>query len=241
MNAEIETLEFQAEARQFCRLMIHSIYSNKDMFLRELISNASDALDKLRLEAFRDKDLQADLTDLHIEIEIDKQDRLLTVRDNGIGMSRDEVVHLIGTIANSGTGELLAKMKEANDSAASKELIGQFGVGFYSSFMVADKVTLLTRRSGETEGTRWESTGEGSYTIEAVDDARRAPRSPLHLKPADDEDQLFDYTSERKFGRSSSATPTSSRGRSRWPSRRQTSSTPTPTPRPLARWRRSTR
>jgi molecular chaperone HtpG len=199
MNAPIETLEFQAEARQLLQLVVHSIYSNKDIFLRELISNASDALDKLRMESYRDKDLQADVSDLHIEIEVDKDDRLITVRDNGIGMSRDEVVGLIGTIARSGTAELLQKLKDSKDPNASRDLIGQFGVGFYSSFMVADKVTLLTRRAGETEGTRWESTGEGSYTIETVADAPAGTAVTLHLKAPDDEDELHDYASEWKI------------------------------------------
>src|SRR5947207_2157204 len=169
MNAEIETLEFQAEARQLLQLVIHSVYSNKDIFLRELISNASDALDKLRMAAFRDKDLEVDVSDLHIEIVVDKAERILTVRDNGIGMSRDEVVDLIGTIARSGTAELLRRMKESKDTAASRDLIGQFGVGFYSSFMVADKVTLVTRHAGQSQATRWESDGRGSYTIQTVD------------------------------------------------------------------------
>src|SRR5258705_10051468 len=155
MNAEIETLEFQAEARQLLQLVVHSIYSNKDIFLRELISNASDALDKLRLEAFQDKDLDADVSDLHIEIDVDREGRTLTVRDNGVGMSRDEVVALIGTIARSGTAELLQRLKESKDSGAPRDLIGQFGVGFYSSFMLADKVTLLTSRPGEIQPTRW--------------------------------------------------------------------------------------
>src|SRR3954449_2599036 len=144
-----ETIEFQAEARQLLQLMIHSIYSTKDVFLRELISNASDALDKLRLAAFADKDLDVATDDLHITLETDATERTLTVRDNGIGMSRDEVVSLIGTIAKSGTAEMLAQLKEAKQN---EELIGQFGVGFYSSFMVADKVTLVTRRAGTTEG-----------------------------------------------------------------------------------------
>lgn len=198
MDAQIETLEFQAEARQLLQLVIHSIYSNKDIFLRELISNASDALDKLRLAAFRDKDLEADVSDLHIEIAVDKAQRSLTVRDNGIGMSRDEVVDLIGTIARSGTAELLRRMTASKDAAASRDLIGQFGVGFYSSFMVADKVTLVTRRAGDGEATRWESDGQGSYTIETVADAPPGTAVTLHLKEADDEDQLFDYTAERK-------------------------------------------
>jgi molecular chaperone HtpG len=199
MNAEIETLEFQAEARQLLHLVVHSVYSNKDVFLRELISNASDALDKLRLAAFRDKDLEADVSDLHIEIAVDKAERTLTVRDNGIGMSRDEVVDLIGTIARSGTAELLRRMKEANDAAASRDLIGQFGVGFYSSFMVADKVTLVTLRAGQSEATRWESDGQGSYTIETLADAPPGTTVTLHLKEADDEDHLFDYTAEWKI------------------------------------------
>ncbi|MGH3692960.1 MAG: molecular chaperone HtpG [Pseudonocardiaceae bacterium] len=199
MNTQVETLEFEAEARQLLQLMVHSIYSNKDTFLRELISNASDALDKLRLEAFRDKDLQVDNTDLNIDIEVDKDQRTLTVRDNGIGMSRDDVVQLIGTIAKSGTVEFLQKMKESKDAAASQDLIGQFGVGFYSTFMVADKVTLLTRRAGESHATRWESSGDGTYTIESVDDAPQGTAVTLHLKPEDKEDQLFDYTDSWKI------------------------------------------
>ncbi|HYN94888.1 MAG TPA: molecular chaperone HtpG [Pilimelia sp.] len=195
----METLEFQAEARQLLQLMVHSIYSNKDIFLRELISNGSDALDKLRLESMIDKDLQVDTSDLHIAIEVDKEHRTLTVRDNGIGMSRDEVVQLIGTIAKSGTAELLRAMRESKDAAASQELIGQFGVGFYATFMVAEKVTLVTRRAGHSEGTRWESTGEGTYVIEAVDDAPAGTAVTVHLKPEDSEDQLHDYTAEWKI------------------------------------------
>ncbi|PWU58764.1 molecular chaperone HtpG [Micromonospora globispora] len=196
MSDRVETLEFQAEARQLLQLMVHSIYSNKDVFLRELISNASDALDKLRLESLIDKDLAVDTADLHIEIEVDRDTRTLTVRDNGIGMSRDEVVGLIGTIAKSGTAELLGKLRQSKDAAASQELIGQFGVGFYATFMVADKVTLLTRRAGQSGGTRWESAGEGTYTVEAVDDAPQGTAVTLHLKPADTEDNLHDYTAE---------------------------------------------
>jgi molecular chaperone HtpG len=197
VDTRVETLEFQAEARQLLTLMVHSIYSNKDTFLRELISNASDALDKVRIEGFVDKDLDVDTSDLHIDIEIDSERRTLTVRDNGVGMSRDDVVTLIGTIAKSGTAELLEKLKKAGDGAA-RDLIGQFGVGFYSSFMVADRVTLLTRRAGQAEGTRWESDGQGSYTIEAVDGLPQGTAVTLHLKPADEEDNLFDYTSEWK-------------------------------------------
>lgn len=202
MSTQVETLEFEAEARQLLQLMVHSIYSNKDTFLRELISNSSDALDKIRLEAFRDKDLEVDTSDLHIDIEIDKENRTLTVRDNGIGMSRDEVVKLIGTIAKSGTAEFLHKVKDLKGrdaAAASSELIGQFGVGFYSTFMVADKVTLVTRSAAESRGTRWESSGAGTYTIEPVDDAAQGTAVTLHLKPEDKEDHLPDYTDEWKI------------------------------------------
>ncbi len=199
MNARVEQLEFQAEARQLLDLMVHSVYSNKDSFLRELISNGSDALDKLRLEAFRNKDLDVDTSDLHIEIETDKDARTLTVRDNGIGMTRAEVVDLIGTLAKSGTAELRQQLREAKNAAASEELIGQFGIGFYSSFMVADKVELLTRKAGESEATRWESGGEGTYTIETVDDAPQGTSVTLHLKPEDKEDELHDYTAEWKI------------------------------------------
>ncbi|ONH22959.1 molecular chaperone HtpG [Pseudofrankia asymbiotica] len=199
MSSRVETLEFQAEARQLLQLMVHSIYSDKDIFLRELISNASDALDKLRIASLVDDRLRVDTTDLRIEIEADREQRTLTVRDNGIGMSRDEVVGLIGTIAKSGTAELLRKLRESQDAAASSDLIGQFGVGFYSTFMVADRVTLLTGRAGESGGTRWESDGEGTYVIEAVDDAPRGTAVTVHLKPEDSEDRLFDYTSEAKI------------------------------------------
>ncbi|MEB3970697.1 molecular chaperone HtpG [Mycobacterium ulcerans] len=199
MNARVEQLEFQAEARQLLDLMIHSVYSNKDSFLRELISNASDALDKLRIEAFRNKDLEVDTSDLHIETEADKGARTLTVRDNGIGMTRAEVVDLIGTLAKSGTAELRAQLREAKNDAASEELIGQFGIGFYSSFMVADKVELLTRKAGESEATRWESSGEGTYTIESVEGAPQGTSVTLHLKPEDAEDELYDYTADWKL------------------------------------------
>lgn len=196
VSNQAETLEFQAEARQLLQLVVHSIYSNKDVFLRELISNASDALDKLRLATLVDKDLVADTGDLHVALEVDREARTLTVRDNGIGMTRDEVVQLIGTIAKSGTAELLRQLRESADAHASQDLIGQFGVGFYAAFMVADRVTLLTRKAGETGGTRWESSGEGTYSIEAVDEAPQGTTVTLHLKPVDTEDNLHDYTAE---------------------------------------------
>ncbi|MGW8064019.1 molecular chaperone HtpG [Streptomyces ziwulingensis] len=194
-----ETFEFQVEARQLLQLMIHSVYSNKDVFLRELVSNASDALDKLRLAALRDDVPDVDVTDLHIELDVDKEARTLTVRDNGIGMSYDEVTHLIGTIANSGTAKFLQELREAEDAAGADGLIGQFGVGFYSGFMVADEVTLVTRRAGEAKGTRWTSRGEGTYTLDTVDEAPQGTSVTLHLKPADSENQLHDYTSTWKI------------------------------------------
>jgi molecular chaperone HtpG len=205
MTAGVEQLEFQAEARQLLDLMVHSVYSDKDSFLRELISNASDALDKLRIEAFQNKDLDVDTSDLHIEIEADRDARTLTIRDNGIGMTRAEVVDLIGTLAKSGTAELRQQLREAQtakNTAVSEELIGQFGIGFYSTFMVADKVELLTRKAGESEATKWESSGDGTYTIETVDGENGAPQGTsvtLHLKPEDKEDALHDYTSEWKI------------------------------------------
>ncbi|GAB7102278.1 molecular chaperone HtpG [Streptomyces phaeofaciens JCM 4814] len=175
--------------------MIHSVYSNKDVFLRELVSNASDALDKLRLAALKDDTLGADVSDLHIDIETDGEARTLTVRDNGIGMSYDEVGRLIGTIANSGTAQFVKELREAQDAGGAEGLIGQFGVGFYSGFMVADEMTLVTRRAGESQGTRWSSRGEGTYTLETVEDAPQGTSVTLHLKPADSDDQLHDYTS----------------------------------------------
>jgi molecular chaperone HtpG len=199
MTAHVEQLEFQAEARQLLDLMVHSVYSNKDSFLRELISNASDALDKLRLEALRNKDLDVDTSDLHVEIEVDKDGRTLIVRDNGIGMTRAEVVDLIGTLAKSGTAEVRRKLREAKHAADSEELIGQFGIGFYSTFMVADKVELLTRKAGESDATRWLSSGDGTYTVESVEEAPQGTSVTLHLKPEDAEDELHDYTSEWKI------------------------------------------
>ncbi len=191
-----ETIEFQAETRQLLQLVVHSIYSNRDVFLRELVSNASDALDKLRLETFRDKDLQADVSDLHIVLEPDAEARTLTIRDNGIGMTREEVVGLIGTIARSGTAELLAGLRAAgSEQEAANELIGKFGIGFYSSFMVADTVTLVTRRAGAESGVRWQSSGEGTYTVEDAPDAPQGTSVTLALSPVDTDDATAaDYT-----------------------------------------------
>jgi len=191
-----ERHEFRTEARQLLDLMIHSVYSNKDIFLRELISNSSDALDKRRFEAVRQPELLPEGTELAIRIDTDPAARTLSVSDNGIGMTRDEVRDLIGTIAKSGTQEFLKALREAKDAAASTALIGQFGVGFYSTFMAADRVVMVTRRAGEETATRWESAGDGWYTLE--DAERDAPGTTvtLHLKPADEEDGLKDFTKE---------------------------------------------
>ncbi|GAB17371.1 chaperone protein HtpG [Gordonia effusa NBRC 100432] len=199
MSSQSETYEFQAQTQQLLDLMVHSVYSNKDSFLRELISNSSDALDKLRIESLQNKELDVDTSDLHIMLDTDDELRTLTVADNGIGMSRDDVIGLIGTLARSGTGELREKLAQAKDAAASEELIGQFGIGFYSTFMVADTVTLVTKRAGEPVGTRWQSTGGGTYTIEEAPDAPQGTSVTLHLKPADDENHLYDYTNEHKL------------------------------------------
>jgi len=177
-----ETLGFQTEVSQLLQLMIHSLYSNKEIFLRELISNASDAADKLRFEALASPDLLADDTDLGISIEVDKEKQTLSVTDNGIGMARDELIDNLGTIAKSGTAEFLQQM--TGDKQHDAHLIGQFGVGFYSAFIVADKVTVETRRAGldADAAVRWESEGEGEFTIENIEREDRGTRVTLHLK-----------------------------------------------------------
>src|SRR5210317_592487 len=174
-----ETLGFQTEVRQLLKLMIHSLYSNKEIFLRELISNASDAADKLRFEALAQPELRGD-DELEIRIEVDKEKRLLSVTDNGIGMSREELIDNLGTIARSGTAEFLEQM--TGDQQHDAQLIGQFGVGFYSAFIVADKVTVDTRRAGADQAVRWESDGQGEFTIEDIELEERGTRVTLHLK-----------------------------------------------------------
>jgi len=177
-----ETHGFQTEVRQLMQLMIHSLYSNKEIFLRELISNASDAADKLRFEALAAPELLAGDPELGIRIEINKDDRTLTVIDNGIGMSRDELIDNLGTIARSGTADFLQQM--TGDEKKDAQLIGQFGVGFYSAFIVSDKVSVETRRAGQAdeEGVRWESDGQGEFTIETITRAERGTSVTLHLK-----------------------------------------------------------
>ncbi len=185
-----EKMAFQAEVKQLLQLMIHSLYSNKEIVLRELISNASDAADKLRFEALANGALYDNDSELKIRVSFDKDARTVTISDNGIGMSRDEVIANIGTIAKSGTKEFFNAL--SGDQAKDANLIGQFGVGFYSAFIIADKVTLTTRRAGATEAIRWESAGEGDFTLETADKATRGTEVVLHLR-ADEDEFLSDW------------------------------------------------
>ncbi len=187
VEAHQETLQFQTEARQLLQLMIHSLYSNKEIFLRELLSNAADACAKLRFEALTDETLYEADSDLRVRVDFDPEQRTVTITDNGIGMSRQEVVEHIGTIARSGTRQFIESL--TGDQAKDARLIGQFGVGFYSSFIVADRVTLETRRAGlgSEHGVRWESDGEGSYTLETIERPERGTSITLHLRDGEDE------------------------------------------------------
>ena len=187
MGANKETLGFQAEVKQLLNLMIHSLYSNKEIFLRELISNASDACDKLRFEALHNSSLYGDDAELKIRLSFDKAARTITISDNGIGLSRDEAVEHLGTIAKSGTREFFSAL--TGDQAKDAHLIGQFGVGFYSSFIVADKVTVISRRAGLEAGqaVKWESSGEGDFSVEMVDKAGRGTDVILHLRDGEDD------------------------------------------------------
>jgi molecular chaperone HtpG len=179
-NVSSETFGFQTEAKQLLHLMIHSLYSNREIFLRELISNASDAIDKLRFEAIADAGLLGDDADYAITIEADEEAKTLSIADNGIGMSREEVIDHLGTIAKSGTAEFLGRL--TGDQQKDASLIGQFGVGFYSAFIVANEVEVFTRRAGSTDGTRWVSQGEDEFSIEPVSDLPRGTRVVLHLR-----------------------------------------------------------
>src|SRR5689334_9703678 len=187
VQTEQESFAFQAEVVQSLHLMVHSLYSNKEIFLRELISNASDAIDRLRLELLAKSEIPEAEGPLRIRVSFDKDARTITVADNGIGMSRQEVIDHIGTIAKSGTREFFNQL--TSDRAKDAHLIGQFGVGFYSSFIVADRVTLITRRAGLTpeHGVRWESSGEGDYTVETTRKERRGTDVILHLRAEEDE------------------------------------------------------
>lgn len=192
-NSTSETRGFQSEVKQLLHLMIHSLYSNKEIFLRELISNASDAADKLRFKALKNADLYAGDSDLGIKISVNKEAKTITISDNGIGMTRDEVIENLGTIAKSGTKAFMESI--GSDQAKNSQLIGQFGVGFYSSFIVADNVTVKTRSatSKEDEAVEWQSSGEGEYTISAISKADRGTEITLHLK-ADESEFLNDFT-----------------------------------------------
>ncbi|MEO1828684.1 MAG: molecular chaperone HtpG [Pseudomonas sp.] len=187
VDAHKETLGFQTEVKQLLHLMIHSMYSNKEIFLRELISNASDASDKLRFEAIAQPQLLEDQPELRIRVSADSKANTLTIEDNGIGMSRQEVIDHLGTIAKSGTAAFMQQL--TGDQKKDSQLIGQFGVGFYSAFIVADRVEVFTRRAGlaAAEGVHWESAGEGEFTIATVDKPERGTRIVLHLKPAESE------------------------------------------------------
>jgi molecular chaperone HtpG len=187
MSEGRQTLSFQTEVQRLLHLMVHSLYSNKEVFLRELVSNASDACDKLRFEALRHDGLLAGDPELRIRVDCDRAQRTITIADNGIGMSRAEVIENLGTIARSGTREFLAGL--TGEGAKDLSLIGQFGVGFYSAFVVSDRVTVLTRRAGAPaeEGVRWESNGEGEYTIEDALREARGTEVILHLRAGEDE------------------------------------------------------
>jgi molecular chaperone HtpG len=185
--ASKETLGFQAEVKQLLQLMIHSLYSNKEIFLRELISNASDAADKLRFEGIAHPDWYGDDPELKIKVSLDKAARTVTISDNGIGMSRDEVISNLGTIARSGTKEFFSQL--SGDQQKDASLIGQFGVGFYSAFIVADRITVETRRAGlpSTDGVRWESDGSGEFTVESIDRPQRGTSITMHLREGEDD------------------------------------------------------
>ena len=187
VEANKEILGFQTEVKQLLHLMIHSLYSNKEIFLRELISNASDAEDKLRFAALKDDKLYESDSDLRIRLDYDKDAGTITIADNGIGMNRDDVIANLGTIAKSGTAEFLKQL--SGDEKKDSKLIGQFGVGFYSAFIVADKVEVFTRKAGEPadNGVHWESKGDGEFTIEPVSREQRGTEIVLHLKAEDKE------------------------------------------------------
>ena len=201
--AEKQILNFEAETKQILNLMVHSIYTHKEIFLRELISNASDALDKARFESITKSDKYTGMDNLRIKIEIDEQNRILTIKDNGIGMTKDDVIQNIGSIARSGTKAFLERIKqESANKESGIDLIGQFGVGFYSAFMVADNIIIETKNVESDKGVKWESSGDGSYSIEDIDKADRGTNIILKLKPKNEneeneEDYSNRYTLER--------------------------------------------
>lgn len=194
MSNQAKTHEFKSEVKQLLKLIINSLYSNKEIFLRELISNASDAIDKLRFEAQTNPDILGNDTEFKIKLIPDGIKQTFEISDNGIGMTYDEVMENIGTIAQSGTAAFMAAMEQTNGDTLTPELIGQFGVGFYSAFIVADKITLLTRAAGSEKGVRWESHGDGTYTIEEAEKESRGTSITLELKKKEDGEQ--DFTDE---------------------------------------------
>lgn len=198
--AEKQILNFEAETKQILNLMVHSIYTNKEIFLRELISNASDALDKARFESITKSDKYTGMDNLRIKIEIDEQNRIFAIKDNGIGMTKEDVIQNIGSIARSGTKAFLEKIKQENANKESGiDLIGQFGVGFYSAFMVADNIIIETKNVESDNGVRWESSGDGSYSIEDIEKNDRGTNIILKLKPKDENEDDYSnrYTLER--------------------------------------------
>lgn len=207
MAAAKETMQFQTEVNQLLQLMIHSLYSNKEIFLRELLSNASDACDKLRFEALSDPALLEGGSELQVEVDFDPEAHTITIRDNGIGMNRDEVIANIGTIAKSGTREFFQRL--SGDQAKDAQLIGQFGVGFYSAFIVAERVTLNTRRAGmePQHGVRWESDGTGAYTLETVELPARGTEIILHIREDERQDLLSSWRLRSIIGKYSDHIP----------------------------------
>ncbi len=199
MSTATETRNFEAETKQLLDLMIHSLYTNKEIFLRELISNASDALDKLRFRSLTEPDLIREGEELEIRLEADADARTLTIHDNGIGMSRQEVIDNIGSIARSGTQEMLESLRSQQSSDKMPELIGRFGVGFYSAFMVADQVVLETRAAGDDSSTLWRSEADGTYTLSDGDRRGGGTSVTLHLKPVDADAGIEDFTNEWKL------------------------------------------
>lgn len=196
MGVACENLKFQAETKALLELMMHSLYTDRELFLRELISNASDALDRLRFESLTNSDLLEGNEKFEVRLDVDRASRTLTISDTGIGMTRDEVIANIGTIAKSGTAEFQQLLDAKDPSARAAELIGRFGVGFYSAFMVADKVTLRTRKAGESAGVEWESTGDGTYSLRECDKPDRGTSITLLLKAADAENGIPDFTDD---------------------------------------------
>lgn len=197
--AEKQILNFEAETKQILNLMVHSIYTHKEIFLRELISNASDALDKARFESITKSDKYSDMGNLRIKIEIDEQNRILTIKDNGIGMTKEDAIQNIGSIARSGTKAFLERIKQESENKNGIDLIGQFGVGFYSAFMVADNIIIETKNAESDKGVKWESSGDGSYSIEDMDKKERGTNIILKLKPKEENEDDYSnrYVLER--------------------------------------------